>query len=199
MLGKLADLAAIAGMPSEPTLRKLIASDPDFAGIVKRGKNGDAYEIEIETAVRYVLSIEERKRDAERARLAGLAQLGLDLGLSAGPTEPGLTLADRKALLEEEVLAIKLARQRGELVPKGSVEAAIGQVLVWHQQQQLSFSARLAKRADVSRQLQIEIDAMVAADLAEFARRIGALGDIEATEDGDGSTIARAAVVDPAI
>lgn len=200
MIGTLADLASMPGMPSEPTLRKLIEADPDFEGIIKRAAGkGDAYEIDLALAARYVVALDEKKREAEQARLDEIAQLGFDLGLANAGAAPGLTIADRKALLEEEVIAVKLARMRGELVPKGSVEAALGQVLVWHQQQASSFSARLAKRADLARALQIEIDSMMAADLAEFARRLRKLAEIEAGEDGDIVGASSAAMEDSAV
>lgn len=194
MRGTLAELAAIAGMPSEPTLRKMMASDPGFEGILKRGSNGDAYEIELDVAARYIIGREQMKEDQQRARQSELAQLGLDLGLSSANVAPGLTIADRKALMEEEMVAIKLAEKRRELVEKASVEGAIAQLLVWHQQQQDTFTARLAKRLDLTRQQQVDISNFVRSDLAEFARRLRELGNIEATVNGDGSDASSAAL-----
>jgi hypothetical protein len=185
MRGTLAELAAVAGMPSEPTLRKMIASDPAFEGILKRGSNGDAYEIELEVAARYIIGREAMKEEQQRARQSELAQLGMDLGLTGPVNAPSLSIADRKAMLEEEVIAMKLARMRGELVVKASVEGAISQMLVWHQQQSETFTARLAKRADVPRALQIEISTLVASDLTEFARRLRDMARIGSEGDGD--------------
>jgi len=201
MLGMLSELAALAGMPSEPTLRKMIREDPDFQGIVKRGSNGDAYEIDIPVAVAYIMGLEAKKAAAIVARQQDLAQVAMDLGLSASAPTPGLTLADRKAMLEEEVVALKLSRMRGELVSKASVEATIGQLLVWFQQQGASFSARLAKRADVPRALQIEIDRMVEADQAALARRMQSLAEVGTDGDGNDDTdiVARAPLDDPAL
>lgn len=201
MIGTLGELASLPGMPSEPTLRKMIDGDPEFAGIIKRAKGkGDAFEIDLVAAARYVQSLDDKRREAERDRQTALGQLGLDMGLGGVVSSaPGVSIADRKALLEEEVIAIKLARQRGELVVKATIEAAIGQLLVWHQQHQSGFSARLAKRVDLDRAAQIEVDAMIAADLADFARRIRKIGEIEATDDGDGSNLAPAALEDTAL
>jgi hypothetical protein len=187
--GTFSELASLDGMPSEPTLRKLIAGDPNFPGIVKIGSSGDAYEIELDVAARYIQSMDQAKRDAARCRREELDQLGLSLGLSGGSTAPGMTVGDRKALLEEEIVALKLGRMRGELISRASVEAIAGQLLVWFQQQGASFSARLSKRADVSRELQIEIDTLVAADQAALALRMKGLAEITAAIDGDGGTI----------
>lgn len=199
MIATLSELAALDGMPSEPTLRKMIAADPDFPGIVKRGSNGDAYEIEVEAAVQHILGIEERKREESRQRSAELRQFAMDLGLSsAADTGPAMTIADRKALLEEEFVATKLARLRGELVDKGSVVGAVSAVLVWHQQQSETFAARLAKRVDVDRALQTEIEKMMEADRAEFARRLRKIGQSGATDDGDGGDASSAALAPPA-
>lgn len=186
MRGSLAELASLQGMPSEPTLRKLISNDVNFPGIVKIGTHGDAYEIELEVAARYIQSLEEAKRDAARSRRDELDQLGLELGLRGGASAPGMTVADRKALLEEEIVALKLGRLRGELIDRASVEATAAQLLVWFQQQGASFSARLAKRADVSRALQIEIDALMTADQTALAHRMKELSEIRASNDGDG-------------
>jgi len=199
MIGTLAELAALPGMPSEPTLRRLVDGDPAFEGIIKRGTGkGDAYEIDLPVAAKYVAAIREREEAEGRARREQLAQLGLDLGLSNPGAEAGFSVADRKALLEEEIVAIKLARLRGELVDKATVEAAIADVLVYDNQLRTSFSARLAKRADVSRPLQIEIDKMMAADQAAFARRMRELAEIEADGNGDSVPVATAAVEDSA-
>lgn len=163
----------------------MIGSDPDFPGIVKFGKNGDAYEIDLDVAARYIQSLDQAKRDAARSRREELDLFAADMGLSVATTEPGLTIADRKALLEEEIVAIKLSRLRGEMVDKASVEAAIGQVLVWFQQTGASFSARLAKRADVSRELQIEIDTLMAADQTALSNRMKELAEKLRGGDGD--------------
>jgi hypothetical protein len=88
------------------------------------------------------------EKEEQRQRGQELRQFAMDLGLGAErPAEPGLTVADRKALLEEELVAIKLGKARGELVAKASVEGAVAEVLVWHQQQTETFAARLSRRS----------------------------------------------------
>jgi len=170
MRGNLADLAA-TGLASEPTLRKWIQAQPDQPWIIKRGSNGDAYEIDIPTAIDAWRGEEQRKTDEARQRAADLRQLGLDLGLGdAGADQlPGLSIAERKALLEEELVAIKLAEKRGELIRRNDVEAAIGDVLVKFRQKGVSFAARLAKRIDLTRDQITAIERLMSADQAELA------------------------------
>ncbi|WP_122927945.1 hypothetical protein [Sphingobium sp. LF-16] len=175
----------------------MIATDPDFPGIVKFGKNGDAYEIDLDVAGRYIQSLDQAKRDAARNRREELDLFAQGLGLSMPTAEPGLTVADRKALLEEEIVAIKLSKLRGEMIEKAGVEAAIGELLVWFQQAGATFSARLAKRADVPRELQIEIDTLMAADQSALAQRMKELAEKTAGSDGDdGSDILASTALD---
>lgn len=203
MRGTLAELASIEGMPSEPTLRKMIAGDPDFRGIVKRGSNGDAYEIELEEAARYIVEREQAKVDAERARQSELAQLGLNLGLGVAKEQAGsgFTIADRKALLEEEVVAMRLGKLRGELIDKASVETAVSQFLVKVRDLGTTFGARLAKRADVSRSTLIEIERLMEDDqatLARWMRELGTIGTPHDDADIDGALSAAASLDRPA-
>lgn len=181
----------------------MIAGDPDFRGIVKRGSNGDAYEIELEEAARYIVEREQAKVDAERARQSELAQLGLNLGLGVAKEQAGsgFTIADRKALLEEEVVAMRLGKLRGELIDKASVETAVSQFLVKVRDLGTTFGARLAKRADVSRSTLIEIERLMEDDqatLARWMRELGTIGTPHDDADIDGALSAAASLDRPA-
>lgn len=170
MRGNLADLAA-TGLASEPTLRKWIAAQPDQDWIIKRGSNGDAYEIDIAGAVQAFRAEEEIKAQAARERAVSIRQIAMDLGINdrGGEDDVALSIAERRQLLEEEVVAIKLSRLRGELVSFVSVQAAVGDLLVKHQQRASTFGARLAKKIDLTREQITAIDRMMEADLAELA------------------------------
>jgi hypothetical protein len=195
--GNLADLAA-TGLASEPTLRKWIAAEPDQPWIIKRGSNGDAYEIDLAGAVEAWQRQEAAKTAAARERAAQLQQLGLDLGVgsTARPDEDGgfaFSIAERRQLLEEEFVAMKLAEKRGELVRFADVAHEFGEVLVLVRQQRESFAARLAKRVDMSREQLAAVEKLMTADhkaLAQTLERWG-LG-------GDASSLAAAAVDNPA-
>jgi hypothetical protein len=202
MRGNLADLAA-TGLASEPTLRKWIAAEPDQAWIIKRGSNGDAYEIEIEAAAGAFRAREEARSQEARDRAEQIKQLGLDLGLGGSSTDGpvGLSIAERKQLLEEELVAIKIAKERRELVPRASVEAAFGDVLVRFRQRGTTFAARLAKKVDLSRDQITAIDRLALADQAELARMMENLGKDLGDGGGEHSLDAGAAApgaIDPA-
>lgn len=195
MRGNLADLAA-TGLASEPTLRKWIAAQPDREWIIKRGSNGDAYEIDMPAAIAAFRAEEEDRTKAARERAEQIRQLGLDLGLGGEGDMPavGLSIEERKKLLEEELVAIKIGQARGELVKRASVEAAFGDVLVKFRQRGATFAARLAKKVDLSREQITAIERLQAADQAELARLMETMGG-----DGDGSDDPGAALGDPAV
>jgi hypothetical protein len=180
VIGSLAELASLPGMPSEPTIRKLIAKHADFP-ILKRGTNGDAYEFDLGDAAKFIVGLREReeieaRQRAEKVRQFGLELLGAD-AVALDASQVGLSAAERRDLMAEEVEAIKLARHRGELVRKASVEAAIAEFLVWLAERQKSFTARLAKRADVPREVLTSIDRLIEADRNEIASRMEKMKD----------------------
>lgn len=169
MLGNLADLAA-TGIASEPTLRKWITAEPDQPWIIKRGKNGDAYEIDIAGAVAAFQANEQARLEAARERSGAIRQFAMDLGLGGGDDDTAeLSIAERRQLLEEEFVANKLARFRDELVSYEEACAAFGDVLVKFQQQSRTFMARLAKRTDLTREQIATGERLIEADLAALA------------------------------
>lgn len=182
MRGNLADLAA-TGLASEPTLRKWISAQPDQPWIIKRGSNGDAYEIDFTGAVEAWRAEEQRKTDEARQRAEAVRQFGLDLGLGGGDqtAQVGLSIAERKQLLEEELVAMKIARERGFLVSKAEVDAAFADILTMITDRLSSFTARLAKKVELARDIQIEIDRQIDNDRADWANKMEQM-----SFDGDG-------------
>jgi hypothetical protein len=194
--GNLSDLAA-TGIASEPTLRKWIAAEPDQPWILKRGSNGDAYEIDLVEAAKAYQAREEAKVEEARQRAEQIRQLGFDLGLGdnlRGDEPVGLSLAERKQLLEEEYAALKLGKARGELVSLASAKAAFGEVLVKFGQTLDTFSARLAKKVDLDRHQLAAIDRQIEHDRTQLADMMEKmeLGDSGA----DGGDTATAAAVE---
>lgn len=183
MRGNLADLAA-TGLASEPTLRKWINAQPDQPWIIKRGTNGDAYEIDIPGAVAAWRAEEERKAEEARQRAADIRQLALDMniGIAAQP-QAGLSIQERKALLEEELVATKLMEKRGELVPFAEVLGAIGDIISRFQQRQATFAARLAKKIDLTRAQLTAIEQLMHDDQVWLA----AMMEKGSNEIGDGA------------
>lgn len=76
-IGTLADLGALPGMPSLPSLQRFIASRPDFP-LVERGDRGRAYALDLDVAAAFV---REHWRDGRRVELGDprLAQLNLPM------------------------------------------------------------------------------------------------------------------------
>jgi len=188
MIVSLGELAAIPGMPSEPTLRKLIEQNADFP-VISRGKNGQAYEFDLEAAVTFIKDLRRREEEQARARSEEVRQLGLQLlgddALAADERTVGLTPTERKAMLEEELLATKLAVQRGELVRKLEIEAALGQFVIMVAEKLVTFSARLAKRADISRDVIAVIDRMIEADRRDIAAAMERMSNAAPASEGD--------------
>lgn len=180
VIGSLADLVSMPGMPSEPTLRKMIADNPEFP-VLARGRNGVAYEFNLAEAALFVRGLREREEQAARARAEEVRQFGLQLlgeDAAVEPERAGLSPSERKALLEEELVAIKVAERRGDLIRKASVEESLGQLLVWFQAQGKSFSSRLSRRHDVPRDLLAAIDALIEQDQRELADRMERIAEV---------------------
>ena len=81
--GSLGELAMMPGMPSEPTLKKMMAEHPSFP-VLKRGKNGVAYELDLVAAHQFVTAI--------RAAVDSIAMTG-NGGINRVGTAILLTLA----------------------------------------------------------------------------------------------------------
>lgn len=191
MRGNLADLEA-TGLASEPTLRKWIQAQPDQTWIIKRGSPGVDYEIDIPAAIEAWKGEEARKTEEARRRATDLQQLGLDLGIAV-PSQDGVgfSVKERMALLEEELIAIKLQKARLELIPFAEVEAVIGDVLAQFRQRGDTFAARLGKRIDLTRdqiaaiERLIRIDQAALADMMENWRPDGGEQDFAAAAEVD--------------
>jgi hypothetical protein len=188
MIGNLGDLAKMPGMPSEPTIRGLIDAHADFP-IRSRGTNGRSYEFDLEEAFGFIRGLQQRDEEEARKHSEAVRQLGLQLlgedAAAAAEEKAGLSSAERRALMEEELVAIKLAEKRGELIRKASVEQALGQALVKFQQRLRSLSLRLSKRVDLGRDQITALDRMIEADLGELADDLEKLSDAASTDQGD--------------
>jgi len=167
------------GMPSEVTLRKLIIERPDFP-IISRGKNGVAYEIELIDAFAFVRGIEDEKQRAASVKADALRQLGLELlGADAASADAPMAMssADRRALMEEELVAIKLAEKRGSLVRKDQVIAAVSDFVMMVAERQKTLVDRLAKLADLPRDALTALDRLIEHDRRDVADRMEQIRD----------------------
>lgn len=192
LIASLAEFAAIPGVPSEPTLRRLIKDNPDFPAVP--GTNGVAYEIDVRAGVEWLKVRDANRLAAEREHAEQVRQLGLALlgeDAAADVSQAGLSIDERKKLLEEEFYAIKVAEKRGELIRKADIEAAISDVLAADARRRVSFMTRLAKRVSLSRE---QITA--AEELMEFDRRqfAAALKGLTENDDADAAGGGAAAI-----
>lgn len=82
-VGTLEQLGAVDGMPSVPSLRRFIASQPNFP-VIQRGRYGTPYILDLETAADFVRSNwRDGRNERTRRRLAATSpsrQLPLALG-----------------------------------------------------------------------------------------------------------------------
>jgi len=197
LIGSLGDLASMAGMPSEPTLRKLIAEHDDFP-ILSRGTNGKSYEIDLAAAHLFVRRIEEREAEERRRHREMVGQLSMELlgedSLGGASAVVDLTPAERVQLMQEELLRIKVAQQRGELVKAGEVEAHLAEVLVAFRENGRGFSGKCAKRLTFSREQMAVIDSVMNAMLKDLADRMERLKDRVAPASAGEEAAAAAAV-----
>jgi hypothetical protein len=192
LIASLCEFAAIPGVPSEPILRKLIRENPDFPA--NPGTNGQAYEIDVAAGIAWLKEREAKRVQGEREHAEKVRQLGLELlgeGAAADVSQAGLSIDERKKLLEEEFYAIKVAEKRGELIRKADIEAAIVDVLATDAQRRGDFMARLAKRVNLTRE-----QIAAAQELLEYDRRqfAAALKGVTETRDADAAGGGAAAV-----
>lgn len=187
MIGNLSELAMMPGMPSEPTIKKLIDENPDFP-ILTRGDRGVAWEIDLVAAATFIRELQRRAEERARARAAEVNQLGLDLlGADAASIRTDrveLTSADRRALMEEELVAIKLAEKRGELIRKDEAEQAISKLAVAFVERLSSLVARASKRVDLPRETQVQLQKLIDGDRTWIALQLDRT-DVASTDQRD--------------
>jgi phage terminase Nu1 subunit (DNA packaging protein) len=173
------ELAVVVDL-TEPTLRKLIKENRDFP-VLSFGRNGVAYEFDATLVQQWIAAREAKVNDAQRARSDEVQQFRLDLlgdDAASDQAKEGLSPAERKQLMEEELVAIKLAERKGELIRKASIEAAIEAVIVKDAQRRGSFAARLSKRIELPRNVIAELEVLQDMDRKAFARELGQLDNM---------------------
>ena len=189
-LASLEEFSGIPGVPSVVTLRKLIKDCPEFPTVVT-GRPGIAYEIPVARALTWLQEKRYRDEAAKRAHADDVRQYAIDfLGADAAATveQPGLSADERLKLLQEELLSTKVRKERGDLIRKASVEEALANLLVAVRRRNESFSDRLAKRVDMSREVIAQIDEMLKQDLKALAAELGTIAEIDDAWDEGGDS-----------
>lgn len=194
LIGSLGDLANMAGMPSEPTIKRMIDADPEFP-VLSRGTNGRAWEFDLKAAWQYIRECQERDEANARAHREAVAQLGFDL-LGEGALVDDvqvLTLSpqEQNAALNAEYLRTKMAEKRRSLVPVSEIASGLAEDLVFISDFGRAFSGRCAKRATFSREQMNVIDQVMDEFLSGIANRFEELkSNVAAASDVEPDTAA---------
>jgi hypothetical protein len=179
---------------SEPTLRKRLPDAPEGV-ILSRGKNGESYEIDPVAGVAWWKSL-AAEAEAQRQSRAGLIQsmqlqlLGDDTAVSDHEVD-GLTPVEVAAQINAELAAIKLGRERGELVRAIDVEATATAFMLLVKDKFTTITDRLRKRTDVPEEVAATLEKLVQRDLHDLAEAAAKIGDTT-VETEEGATDSRA-------
>jgi hypothetical protein len=147
----LSEMAVILGV-SEPTLRRRLADAPPSV-ILKRGTHGDAYEIDPHAAAAWwqaLKSADDAEAAQRRDRISAL-QLEL-LGDDAALADANLgtiSATEQRAALEAELAAIKLGKERGELVRADEVLARLSEFMQATASSFTDLPVKLSRRVEV--------------------------------------------------
>lgn len=166
----LGELAAMPGWPTDKVIRKWIREEG--LPVVQAGSNGKPYLIDPVAATSWRDARAAVKAEAERARASEVHKLSLDLlGADAATNvgQLGLSPAERMALYEEEMTAIKLGELRGQFIRKAEVEVALTTLIEKVRRRFLGIPDKLSKKTDLSRQLRLQINDVVKSELDQLA------------------------------
>lgn len=188
VIASLEEFCAIPGVPSFPTVRKLIQNNPDFPA--KAGTNGKAYQIDVAKGIAWLQAQEESRVEEQRRHAEEVKQFGLELlgdGAATDLQQVGLTADERKKLLEEEFFAIKVREKRGELIRRAEIEAAASDVIVTDARRRSTFMSRLAKRVELTREQIAAGEALMDMDRKAFASDIERLAETDHVDAASGA------------
>lgn len=157
---------------SEPTLRKRMAEAPEGV-IIKRGTHGDAYAIDPEAGVRWwqALKAAEDQQRADRSDRIGALQLEL-LGRDAALADAdvgGISAAEQLQALQAELAAIKLGRERAELVRADDVLATMAEFAAAVRASLEQLPIKLSRRVEVPPDVLTMLNALTALELTALA------------------------------
>ena len=186
LTGNLGDFAQI-GLASQPTLKAWIDKQPDdTAWLRKRGKNGDAYEIEFSGAVAAWQAKQAEENEDAKAREDQRKQFALELGLDfSANAAPGLSMAEQNQMVQAELTATRAAILRKEYVKVSSVSAALGDVLIINTTSWEGFAIHIGRLLDLDRVGMNIVMAQVDKRLHAFADRLQNLEFLDGHDGAD--------------
>lgn len=144
---------------SLPTLKKLLKSNEDFP-VLKFGRNGVAYELDIRAVKNWLEKHESEKAEADAARRAELGALQEELfGRSIdGDAVLSLTPEQRAKVADAKFKENRLAEQQGRLVEANAVRQVAEYVLMTFRQELQGLPVRLSKRFGFDRKGREDIE-----------------------------------------
>lgn len=174
----LSEFATILSV-SEPTLRKRIGEAPEGV-ILSRGKNGESYKIDPKAGVTWWKGLQEAEAAERRAREEAVKSLQLELlgddAALGGHEVEGLSPTEQAAQLQAELLAIKLGKERGELVRAAEVEAAMSTFMLRLKETYSGLTDRLRRRTELPGDVADTLDRLIERDLNDLADAAEAIG-----------------------
>lgn len=170
-LTELADILDV----SEPTLKRLMRANADFP-IKRGGSNGVPYAFDARAVVAWWQAHEaavaaEREQKADRAQQLRLELLG---GVTTGEAQ-GLTGKQRLDELNAELTAMRVAKERGELLVKADVEQHLANAFTILRQEIQQVAPSASRAFTLSRDDRLKLEDMLATALRNAAKRLGAV------------------------
>lgn len=176
--GYLVNLSEFAGLvdKSLPTVRKIIADNPDFP-VERRGARGTDYVIDARAGHHWLQSHDAEVQAAQRQRIEDLRQLKLEIwgsdGVDQNDAAVTLTPQEESTQLDNRLKALKLAREHGEILMKADVQRAWAQALARLRDDVQGLSPMLTRELSLNRQQRNKLDADLAAMLHRLADKLG--------------------------
>lgn len=174
----LSEMANILSV-SEPTLRRRLVDAPPGV-ILKRGTHGDAYEIDPTACAAWwqaLKAADDAEAAQRRERISALQfeLLGDDAAL-ADANLGTISATEQRAALEAELAAIKLGKERGELVRADEVLARLSEFMQATAASFTDLPVKLSRRVEVPAEVLAMLNTLTTQalnTLANLAANIG--------------------------
>ncbi|RDD60478.1 DUF1441 family protein [Ferruginivarius sediminum] len=173
-MGELVELLAGSELAySETTLRKLIDRHADFP-LLERGTNGRSYKFYAPDVVAWLRKYNAEAEQERADRTDQLAQMRLDLvgGGADGAADYRLSGKQRREEYDAELAAIKLRREKGELVEAAEIERIATDAFAALRHELMALPDNLARTAGLSREVRNKVDELVRGALTRCAERL---------------------------
>ncbi|MGX9966078.1 hypothetical protein ACVFYP_22320 [Roseomonas sp. F4] len=159
---------------SRPTMRELLKRYPDLP-VVERGRNGVPWQFNKSEVIAFIVAKRAEEAAAGAAKDEYLAQISLPLEGVIAPEDRALSAGDRlknaQAMLKED----QVARERGFLVLKTEMRAALNEIWSPLNQALQAMPGTLARRHNLPDQVARDMRNFISTEQRELHRRLTAL------------------------